>query len=103
MLRREDGDLRPLEPHLDVARGGRRRLAHPVEHGALGRDDDARRAALQVRNRVAPERPRDADAVRPVLLDLGRGRLRERDERRLLAVLLEGDLEVADVLRRRGA
>ncbi len=37
VLGREHGDLRPLEPHLNVARGGRRRLAHAEEHRALAR------------------------------------------------------------------
>ena len=103
MLGREHRDHRLLEPHLHVVRRRRLRLAEAEEHGALGVDEDTGGSGLEVRNRVAGEGAGDADAVRSVGLDFGGLGLVERDERRLLAVLLEDDVETAHVLRlRRG-
>ena len=99
MLGREHRDRRLLQPYLHVPGGGRLRPAQAEEDGPLRRHDDPRRAAFEIGNRVAAEGPRDAHAVRSVLLDLrGRG-LGERGQQRLLAVLLERDLEVARVCR----
>src|SRR5260370_189858 len=92
VLRRDPRDRRPLEPHLDVVRRRRLRLSHPEQDGALRGDDDARGPALEGRDRLASDRTRDAHAVGAVPLDFGGGRLRERYQRRLFAVLLQAHL-----------
>ena len=91
MLRREDGYRRLLEPDLYIARRNRLSLPHRAQDRARGRDDDACGTGLEVGNRLAINRARDAHLVDGFLFHLGGPGRSQREERRLPAVLLERD------------
>ena len=84
---------RPFEPHLEVAARGRRDRADAVDHLARGRDDDGRVARLQLGHRLLADLAADQQLVRPVLLDRGALLIGEREQRELLPVLLEDDVQ----------
>ena len=96
VMRRDHRHPRPLQSHLNIpCRGGVPR-AQPVEHLASGPDADAARTGLQRRNRLFVDRGRDDDAL--ALLPRLRGAWRRKAEQRdLLVVLLEGDLQVGQL------
>ena len=64
VMGREHGNARRLEADLNVFRRGARERAQVQERRPRRRDDDARRARLQLGNALLAERPRDAKMVR---------------------------------------
>ena len=85
---------RRLEPDLNVFRGARRQRAQVEKRRPRGRDDDARRARLQLRHALLADGPRDGDPIRRRRRCHGGLRLLgrvEREEGNRLAVLLERD------------
>ena len=71
--------------------------AHAVDDLARRIDDDFRVAGLQLRHRLLPDLARDDDAVGAILKELRPFRIGEGEERHLLAVLLERDLELLEL------
>ena len=91
VVRRDDRHARPFQAHLDVVAGGRLERAHAAQHRPARGHDDAGGAGLEIRDGRLADLVRDANLVGPVLSDLRLPRFLQAEERRLLAVLLEGD------------
>ena len=103
VMRRQRGEARALEPHLDVAGGLGRDVAQPEQHRPRGGDHDARGSGADARDALASDLARHPHAI-GLGRDLRHRRVRRggavHEERRAGAVLLEDDLERGELAAR---
>ena len=91
VMRRDDGDARRLESHLEILGCRARERAEAEERRAGGRDDNTCGSLLELGHALLAERSRNAHAVAINLRERGTLRPDQGEQRHRAAVLLERD------------